>query len=82
MMAASARTSGTSWPSSSILKRGVVSSRMAFACAAARACARRAARDFLLDAYDFFLSVFFGAGFLAEVFFCALTDGRVDFPRC
>src|SRR5688572_3647203 len=57
MIAASARTSGTSRPNSSTVKRGVCSSRSSRARAAARArvsCARRARA--VLAEYAFFLA--------------------------
>ena len=71
MMAASARTSGTSRPNSSTVKRGVCSSRSSRARAAARArasCARRARA--VLAEYAFFLAVelFALAGVFEAVF--------------
>src|SRR5262245_5372469 len=85
MMAASARTSGTSWPSSSILKRGVCTSRASRARASDRARASRArrAREPLAE-YDrlVFVDVGLVTLFLAVGVLDCVTGGRVDRPLC
>src|SRR6185503_2584175 len=79
MMAASARMSGTTLPTSSNLKRGSMASRRAAACRAARV---RAARTRALLARRAVVAGFLTAGFFAveTVFFWAET--RVAAPDC
>src|SRR5687768_7754836 len=77
MMAASARTSGTLRPNSSIVKRGVWSSLSSLARAAARARASVARRARAVDAeYAFFLLVALVVAARAGVF-CAEAAERV-----
>src|SRR5262245_1587621 len=76
MMAAAARTSGTSCPESSTVKRGVCTSRRSRMRAVARACATRARRALATEAeYDRLVAV----ADLLVGFACArVTAGRVE----